>query len=151
MAIATNDTIEKFGTQDEQTTSSASVASTAYSIATDTQEWTNDDDAPMAAATLEWIYASAPTVGTTVDLFLQKIEVEGILDDVFPSDVAPFTYVGSFINAAVTTTQRQTIDIVLPNFKSSSKFVAVIKNNGGQAMTAGWQVFLTPKTYGPAA
>ena len=146
MAIAENATIDFFGTQDEVTTSSASVADTVYSILTDTSVWTNDDDAPMASVTAKLTFGTGPTAGTTVDLFIQKNNVEGTDDDDFPADDRPFTYVGSFPLDNVTSEQIQTIDIVLPNYKTSSEYVFVVKNNGGQTLSAAWQLFVTPKT-----
>lgn len=151
MAIGTNATIELFGTQDQLDTSSASVADAAFSIASDTSEWVNDDDAPLASVVGKFTFATAPTAGTTIDLYLQKLNVQSTDDDDFPNADIPRTYVGSFTLDNVTTEQIQTIEIKLPNYKTSSVFVAAIQNNGGQTLSAGWELWITPKTYGPHA
>ena len=49
MAIGTNSAIDFFGTQDDLDSTSALVASNAFSIASDLVTWTNDDDAKEAA------------------------------------------------------------------------------------------------------
>ena len=85
MAIGTNSAIQFFGTQDEVTTSPATVADGSYSIASDTSTWTNDDDAPLAMWRLLLTAAGlggAPD-GGTVDLYLQPQNIDGSTGDQF--------------------------------------------------------------------
>lgn len=151
MAIGTDDAIEKFGTQDDVNSSSAAVASDAYSVSGDTADWTNDDDAPMAAAVLECAFGTAPDANSTVDLYAQHMDIVGTDDSATPDDDAPHFYLGSFPLQNVTTRQHIVIEIPLPNVETSQVYHFFVKNNGGQSMSSGWQLHITPKTIGPHA
>ena len=91
MAIAENDLIESFGTQDEVTTSPAEVTDGNYSIADDTMVWVNDDDAPHAM--FRFVLTSAglggiPTGNCT--LYARCMNIDGsTTDSVIPSDESP--------------------------------------------------------------
>ena len=152
MTIAEDALIEFFGTQDEVTTSPATVADAAYSIASDTSEWTNDDDAPFAMFRLLLTAAGlggAPT--GDVNLYAQCIDIDGSTgDQAFPSDNFPHTYLGTFPILRTDTDQQSVIGpIKLPNYKTSSTFVFVIQNQMGVATGATWTLHVTPVTYGP--
>lgn len=151
MAITTDTAIEFFGTQDTVTSGAAAVASAAFSAQGDIVAWTIDDDAPQASVTLTVSYATAPNANTYVDLFLRSLDVEGTNDQSTPSANYPHKYVGSFPIDAVTTAQYSTIDIGLPNTKTSQQYEFYIRNNTGQEIQSGWNLYVTPKTVGPSA
>lgn len=151
MAIGTDSAIEFFGTQDTVTSSSSSVASGAFSVSGDVTTWTNDDDAPSASVTLEATYASAPTAGTSVDLYARLLNTQSTNDADAPDTNFFHYYLGSFPLNDVTSAQYITIDVALPNGKTSQEYDFYIQNNGGQTLSAGWDLYVTPKTIGPHA
>lgn len=149
MAISTDAAIEFFGTQDTLGTSSAAVSSTNFSIASDLSTFTNDDDAPQASVTLFVDYSVAPTASSSISLFLQLLNVQSTNDNDVPDANFQHVFVGAFPVNNVTTAQYITIDIALPNGKTSQEYVPFIQNNTGQTIPAGWDMFITPKTIGP--
>lgn len=157
MAIGTNDTIWKFGTQDEVTTGTTStVATTAFSDSDDTAAWTNDDDAPWASATLKYQFDTTfPTAGS-IGLYATLKDVQSTNDEVDNSD--GYHFLGVFRRFG---TSGQTADvdyyatiplIELPQASASQVILFKIKNElTGQTIGTGWQLWITPKSYGPHA
>jgi len=152
MAIGTDAAVEFFGTQDDLDSTSALVASAGFSIATDLVTWTNDDDAPAAAITVELTMNVAAADNSGVNLFFRALDVEGTNDDSVPELEYPHTFVGFFpVLNGITTIQRSTKRVVLPNYKTSSVWEVYIQNLTKQQIDAGWTVFVTPITIGPHA
>lgn len=151
MAIGADSLIEFFGTQDTIGTSSATVADAAFSIASDLSTWTNDDDAPRASVTALIDYSVAPDASSVVNLYLRLLNTQSTNDQEIPDANFMHTYVGSFPVNDVTTNQYITIDIALPNTKTSQEYEFYIENQTGQTIQAGWDLYVTPKTYGPHA
>ncbi len=151
MAIGTDAAIEFFGTKDSLDDTSGSVADGAFSVASDVLEWTNDDDAPMAAIILEATYASAPDANSSVNLFARPMNIVSTSDSDVPDANFGHVYVGTFPLNDVTSAQFITIDIRLPNTKTSQSYIFYIENNGGQTISAGWDLHIVPKTIGPHA
>ena len=151
MAITTDAAIDVFGTQDTLGTSSAAVADSAFSIAGDLSTWTNDDDAPTAAIILLANFSVAPTAGTAINLYLRPLNVQSTNDSEIPDANFQHVYVGSFPLNDVTTAQYVTLDISLPNTKTSQDYELYIENKSGQSLPAGWDIYVTPKTIAPHA
>lgn len=151
MAISTDALIEFFGTQDTLGTSSATVADAAFSIAGDLSTWTNDDDAPRASVTALIDYAVAPDANSVVNLYVRPLNTVTTNDQEIPDANFQHTFVGSLPVNDVTTNQYITIDITLPNTKTSQEYEFYIENKTGQTIQAGWDIYVTPKTYGPHA
>lgn len=152
MAIGANDTIVKFGTLDDLDSTSSTVADGAFSAAGDLATWTNDDDAPMGAVVGLFTFGTAPTAGETIDLYVRPLNIaDTTKDQNAPTADQPVTYLGSFVLDDVTTEQVLMIDVSLPLVASSQQFEFYIRNNGGQTLSAGWSLQITPKTYGPHA
>jgi len=150
MAISTNDAIHKFGTQDTLGTSSSAVADTAFSVAADLSTWVNTDDAPMASVTILANFSVAPTANTVLNLYLRMLNVQSTNDNDVPDANFQQTYVGSFPLNDVTTAQYITIDISLPNTKTSQNYEFYVENQSGQSLPAGWDIYVTPISIGPA-
>lgn len=150
MVISTNAAIELFGTQDALDNTSGTVSSTAFSVASDLSTWTNDDDAPSASITLEVTFSSAPDVDSVINLYAQPIDIVGTSDGDVPDANFLHMYIGTFPLNDVTTAQFITQDVHLPNWETSSVYQFFIENKGGQTISAGWDVHVTPKTLGPA-
>lgn len=151
MTIATDAAINFFGTQDALGTSSGTVADAAFSVAGDLSTWTNDDDAPQASVTALIDYAAAPDANSVVNLYLRLLNTQSTNDQEIPDANFTHTYVGSFPVNNVTTNQYITIDISLPNSKTSQEYEFYIENQTGQTIQSGWDIYVTPKTIGPHA
>lgn len=154
MTIAENAVIDFFGAQDEVTTTPASVVNDAFSQASDTSEWPNDDDAPSAMFRLVLTavgLSGAPTVGSVVNLFSQGIGIDGASANQFePSANFPHTYLGSFPIEDQDIDQQIVIGpIRLPNYKATSTYVFWIENKMGVATGTGWELHVIPMTQGP--
>ena len=151
MAIGTSSAVEFFGTQDTLGTSSAAVADGSFSIAGDLSTWTNDDDAVMAAVILLANFSVAPDASSSINLYLRPLAIQSTNDQEVPDANFQHTYVGSFAVNDVTTAQYVTIEISLPNTKTSQGYEFYVENQTGQSLPAGWDIYVTPKAVGPAA
>lgn len=60
-------------------------------------------------------------------------------------------FLGSFPVENVTSAQYVAIDVRLPNTKTSQEYDFYIENQTGQTISAGWDLYVTPKTIGPHA
>lgn len=151
MVITTDAAIHVFGTQDTLGTSSAAVANDAFSIAGDLSTWTNDDDAPQASVTVLANFSVAPTASTALNLYLRPLNVVSTNDGDVPDANFQHIYVGSFPLNDVTTAQYITIDIFLPNTKTSQEYEFYVENKSGQSLPAAWDMYVTPRTIAPHA
>jgi len=151
MAIGTDTAIHFFGTADTLGTTPATVVNGAVSLASDLSEWTNDDDAPMAAVILEFETDTTGTAGTTIDLYIQQMNVISTNDEEAP-DVTNFlhTFAGSFYhNNPSVAVQYAVVHVALPNVKTSSVYNFYIVNNTGQTIADTWDLTVVPYTIGP--
>ena len=151
MAIGTDAAVEFYGTQDTVTSSSSSVASGAFSVSGDITTWTNDDDAPQAAVVFEGTYSTAPDANSYVNLYARLMNVQSTNDQDAPDANFPHFYLGSFPLNDVTSAQYCVIEVDLPNTKTSQEYDFYIENEGGQTLSSGWDLYVTPKTLGPHA
>ena len=150
MAIGTDTIIEYFGTQDELTSTPATVNAGLFSSLTDVPAWTNTDDAPQAMITLQGTSGAAIVAGKTIDLYVRKINViDTTSDDIDIDANFKHEFLASF-PMAVGTAQRYTLETYLPNFKTSSEFEFRIYNGSGQTFTL-WKMSITPKAFGKHA
>lgn len=153
MAISTDSVIEFYGTQDlvSATSGTAAVSDAAFSGSNDTVTWTNDDDAPMASAVLSVTYATAADANSSIGLYARMLDIDSTNDQDKPDANYPHTFLGAFPLNDVTSAQYIAIDVSLPNTQTSQDYQFYIENNGGQTISAGWTLKITPKTYGPHA
>jgi hypothetical protein len=154
MAIGTGDAVEKFGTADDVTGgTSGAVVNNAFSAIGDVSDWTNDDDAVYGSAIFEGQFGTAPTAGSTIDLYARLDAMAGpAADSPDPDANFPWVYLGTFQVDASTVRQHLPIEIPLPNTKTSQVYNFVIRNNGtGQTISANWQLWIIPKAIGAAA
>jgi len=153
MAIGTDAAIHFFGTQDVLGTAPATVVDAAVSLVGDLSEWTNDDDAPFANVILEFETDTTGTAGTTVDLYMQQMNIVSANDEEAP-DVTNFlhTFVGSYYhNNPAVTVQYGVVTVALPNTKTSSVYNFYIVNNTGQTIADTWDLTVAPFAIGPHA
>jgi hypothetical protein len=160
MAIGTDAAIHFFGTQTEVTVASpGAVANAAFSAASDVSDWTNSDDAPMAAFVLVLRDLSgAATAGDTIDLYCKPLNIVNTTGDhQGPNANCKTIYLGSFVidavDPAATDDNYLLGPVGLPNTKTSQEYEFYIYNNlttvGIDA--ADWELWVTPVTYGPHA
>jgi len=154
MAIGTDSAIHFFGTEDEVTVASpGAVNAGAFSVTGDVNDWTNDDDAPMAVFKLKLTAAglsAAPTAGELVSLYCRHMDVEGTEDTPVPDANYPHTYLGSFIVDAVDADQVHILTAELPNYETSQVYEFFIENNmTPNIASSGWELWVTPRTVGP--
>jgi len=160
MAIGTGDAIVVFGTQDKVSigTGTAAVSNGALSAGTDVIDWTNDDDAPLAMFVLSlYDLTGAATAGDTIDLYCKPLNmVDTTGDHQGPLTALKTIYLGSFLVDAVD--PGASFDyyvlgpIALPNVKTSQECEFYIFNNlTTVGMSAGWELWATPISYGPHA
>lgn len=150
MAIGTDAAVDFFGTQDTITGSGGTVADAAYGAAATT--WTNDDDAPTASIILDCSFGTAPDAGSSVNLYLQLLDVQSTNDQPVPDANYQHYFVGSFpVDAGTTAQIWSTIIISLPNNASSQQYNFYIENQAGQTIDTDWDLHITPKTIGPHA
>lgn len=150
MAIGTDSAIEFFGTPDVITSTGASTVAGAFTAA---GTWTNDDDAPMAAAVFLGAWTTAPAAGRSINLYARLDDIDGTNDQEIPTANYLHTFLGSFPvkDIGSSTTQRTAIQISLPNTQSSQVYHFYIENGTNQTLNVNWTLEITPKTIGPHA
>jgi hypothetical protein len=159
MAIATNDAIYKFGTQDEVTSGTpATISDGGFGKADQgaSVNFTNDDDAPLAAAVLKVQFdTTMPTTGT-IDLYAHLLNVQSTNDVGVPDANNETLFVGSFLidfGVANDVDFYTVIELFrMPGIATSQAIDWYLKNNGtGQTIGVSWQLYITPITEGPKA
>lgn len=155
MAISTDALVFFDGTQDEVTAASpGSVANDAFSAAADTVDWTNDDDAPLAAAVLKAQFVTTMPTAGSVNLYSQPKAIQSTNDPPEPSANYGREFLGVFaipFGVAADTDFWVPIPLIaLPWLQTSQVLHFFIENAGtGQTIAAGWQLWITPVTQGP--
>lgn len=158
MAIGTDDLIDKFGTQDEVTVASpGSVADGAFSAAGDVNDWTNDDDAPMAIFVLALEdLSAAPSAGLTVGIYCKPLNIADTTGDHQGPNTNVETIhlvdipVDAVDPAATPDYYSAPYAVRLPNHYTSQVYEFYIKNNLGVSIdSADWKLFITPVSVGP--
>ncbi len=154
MAIGADAVVEFFGTTDTVTSSPATVANDAFSVAGDVSSWTNDDDAVMATAILTLTAAGlggAPDAHAAVDLYGRLMDIQSTNDQPVPDANFQHTYLGTFPVNDADADQDIAIEIPLPNTKTSQIYEFYIYNRTGVALGTTWELRITPKALGPHA
>lgn len=158
MAIGQDSAIWFFGTQDQIDDGSTSTVGTgAFSVAADVDStWTNDDDAPYGSAVLEAQFdTTMPSVGS-IGLYARLLNVEGTDDEgATDASYAPH-FVGSFqidFGIANDVNFFMTIDLFeMPQAGAGQAIEWYLKNEGtGQTIGQDWNLWITPKAFGPHA
>ena len=154
MAIATGDAIWKFDTEDEISDSTSSVSNGDYSVAGDVDStWANTTNVVVASAVLKATFGTNPDANSTISLFARLMNVEGSNDMPVIDDNFSGIYLGAFTSPdLVTAAQYLTLtEHPLPSVSASQIIEFYIKNDCGQTLSSGWELWVTPKTYGGAA
>lgn len=157
MAIGTNDTKPKFGTQDSiDDGSTSTITNNSFSVAADITAWTNDEDASFASFVLKCQFdTTMPTVGS-IALFARLLNIDSTNEPGVPDANYQFVYIGTFpidFGVANDVDFYTTIENVpLPFFKTSQEYEFYIQNVAtAQTMGASWTLKISPYTFGPSA
>ena len=157
MAISTDATIWFYGTQDQIDSTAGTVADGAFSVAGDVDStWTNDDDAPYGSAVLKCQFdTTMPTVGS-IGLYARLLNVQSTNDEnATDASFAPHrvgTFAIDFGVAADTDFYTTIADFEMPQAGSGQAIEWYIKNEAtGQTLGTSWNLWITPKAYGPHA
>lgn len=152
MAIGTDAAIEFFGTTDDLDSTSAAVSNNTFSVVGDLASWVNDDNAPSAAVVGLFTFSVAPTASSLILLYARPLNIADTTKDAdAPNANIQREFLGAFVLDAVTTEQVIAIQVALPNSKLDQEFEIYVENQGGQTISAGWSLQITPKTIGPHA
>ena len=149
--IGTGDAVLKFSTQADLDNTSSAVTSTSFSVAADSLTLTNTDDALGCGLVLECTFSVAPDANSSVALFLQALNIEGVNDAPIPTANFQHDFRKSFPVKDQTAIQRIPIDITFPKGKSAAEYQPFIQNNAGQTISAGWRILRTLATVGSKA
>jgi len=126
--------------------SGASAASDVFLAADDTTLASgNHSDFPLADFVLHADFGGTPTNGA-VRLYRRDLNIDGTADAPVPSATYSNTYMGTFTIPASTTAFYSMTEVPLTK---DCQFY--IENATGQNLSAGWDLKVTPKTYGPTA
>ena len=153
MTISTDDSIDKFGTEDTVTAGggTSAVSDGAMAASSDVVSWTNDDDAALAAFILTWQYPTG-TIDGKIFIHARSLNINGTLDEPQPTTSNRTGRIGTFDispgQATTTNTPYKTI-CRLPNSETSSEYEFYPYNDSGVTMTAGWTMTVIPITSGP--
>ena len=160
MAISTNAAIYFYGTETDLSTTATTttLATTVTSDASDLDEWTNTDDAPLASFLLEvddW--SAAPGDGETIDLYCTLVSVNSTNDEPVMGSSSDYVghYLGSFVADDADAAQYLSLGPVrLPCYASQQEYQFYVINNTAVTMGTGdneWRLKVTPVTAGPHA
>ena len=150
-----NESVFKYGTQKTITTTGAATATNAVSAAAGTyaaSDTAGYPDAEFALITQTW--AGTPTANTTIDLYVRPLDIQSTNDQEAPAVPGSTTswkgrYVCSFVMPGAGT---GAIKLWAEGFNLPKDGEFYVYNNGtGQSLAVNWALYMTPRTYGPAA
>jgi len=151
MPIEENAGIHFFGTQTTVTTTGGSIANDAYVSA---GSWQNDDDAPFVSFVFHGAFTSTmPTVGS-IDVIARLMNIQSTNDESVPDALYLGRRLGSFSidfdESAGTEFWSVLTNVELPIVGSAQDYEFYLFNNAtAQTMTANWELYVTPVTFGP--
>jgi len=149
MAITTGDAIYKRGTQIAvgSTGSAAQLSNGAMDVEA---KVTLSSDAPLADMVLNYRVGVTTGSGAAVHLYRRDINIQSTNSTPQPSLNNKSTYIGSFqIPTAISTgVDYRAILVGVPITPDCTFY---IENDTGQTLSAGWDLYATPVTYGASA
>ena len=118
-----------------------------------TYSQTNTLDYPDAVFTLTTAgFGAAPTAGSTLDLYVRPLSVDGATNTPAPAtgastDAYKGQYIGSFVLKASASSgdTYRTVGYDIP--RSGEAYI--FNNATGQSLTVNWTLKMTPRTIGP--
>jgi hypothetical protein len=98
---------------------------------------------PDAVFVLTGAFATAPAENLVINLYAQPLLLDGTNNADVPETTRPGRFIGQFTVNNVTTTQA--LELVAYDLPRNASYY--IHNTTGQALSAGWQLRATPRTY----
>lgn len=150
MALASNTGIDDFeGSQTSVASTPGSIADGAFVDAG--VSWANTENAREVGAVLICAFATAPDANSSVDVYARPNGVDGANNSPDPSANYRHYHVASIPLKDTTSTQYLPFLMVLPNLESSQSYNFFVNNNGGQTMSASWDIKIQEKGPAPKA
>lgn len=142
-----NEIKKVYGTQKTVSTSIAAIANNAISAAVGTYSATDTLDYPDADFVLVVTFATAPTEGSTIDLLVRPMDVQGTNDTEAPQATYQPHRIGTFVVDNVTAAQY----LFCSGFDLPKAGELYLYNNTtGQSTSANASLYMTPRTLAPA-
>lgn len=142
-----NELKKVYGTQKTVSTSIAAIVNNAISAAVGTYSATDTLDYPDADFVLVVTFATAPTEGSTIDLLVRPMDVQGANDTVTPQATYQPHRIGTFVVDNVTAAQY----LFCSGFDLPKAGELYLYNNAtGQSTSANASLYMTPRTLAPA-
>lgn len=152
MVIATDARINVFeASQESLANTTSAINNAAFSDGiNDLNAWTNTDDVDEANFTLkiDW-NTTAPDVGTGMNLYARKQNVQSTNDDDIPTANFRHEYIGRFPVKDVLTEQFITKRFFLPNWITQAVYHFYLENQTGENCEAGWDLYVDASTDAP--
>lgn len=141
-----NEIKKVYGTQKTVSTSIAAIANNAISAAVGTYSATDTLDYPDADFVLVVTFATAPTEGSTIDLLVRPMDVQGANGTVTPEATYQPHRIGTFVVDNVTAAQY----LFCSGFDLPKAGELYLYNNAtGQSTSANASLYMTPRTLAP--
>ncbi len=148
--MAANDAIYTYGTTKTLVNASgASISNNAISASAGTMDSTEQDDYLGVDLALTCAFGTNPTAGTTIDVILRPLNIDGTTDAVTPTASYLHHYVGSF--RVIANTSTNTYHLRVLDLPSREYDVYLYNNATGQSISANWTLKATPVTLRPSA
>jgi len=145
-----NEAIKTYATTINHVVDGAQVSAGAFSAVGDVDaavSSTNSSDYPFADVIVDLVYEATPTAGEVLYLYRQDLDLVSTNDAPDPDAAYPHKLVGAVaIDAA--TTQR----LMFAGVELVKDCLFVLKNgSAAKYISANWDMYVRPWTYGPAA
>lgn len=137
-----------YGTQKTLSTTIAAIANNAISAAVGTYDSTDTNDYPDAEFALKVTFGTAPLENTTIDLLVRPLNIQSTNDPDAPTATYQPRRVCSFVVDNVTTAQWL-YDVAFDLPKQGELYL--FNSGTGQATSANAELYMTPRSYAPAA
>lgn len=148
--MAADDLIFAYGTTKTLTNANgAAISNNAISASAGSMATADQADYPHVDLALTCAFGTNPTAGTTIDVILRPLDIDGTTDAVTPTAAYLHHYAGNFRVIANTSTNTYACRIFeLP----ARQYEVFLYNNGtGQSVSANWTLKATPFTERPSA
>ena len=142
-----NEIKKVYGTEKTFSTTIAAISNNAISAAIGTYSSTDTLDYPDADFVLVVTFGTAPTEGSTIDLLVRPMDVQGTNDTVAPQATYQPHRIGTFVVDNVTAAQY----LFCSGFDLPKTGELYLYNNAtGQSTSANASLYMTPRTLMPS-
>jgi len=142
-----NEIKKVYGTEKTFSTTIAAISNNAISAAIGTCSSTDTLDYPDADFVLVVTFGTAPTEGSTIDLLVRPMDVQGTNDTVAPQATYQPHRIGTFVVDNVTAAQY----LFCSGFDLPKTGELYLYNNAtGQSTSANASLYMTPRTLMPS-